>query len=441
MDTSFLTEQYLQALYRYRKNIGWISSVYFDYDIATACIDTHSNVKLNPTFCETWITCIEDWAFLLGHENGHKTVSTILCSNFELNWRYSLLSEHFGSNYMQDLFINQMLFHAIPSTVPERYYGTQPAWDLYMLQRSPKILKKCPQNTPELENKLKLMLLACNRWYRSADYIDLFKVFETACDYLLLCLTSGHRPQSKPDQMMVQHEEPEKESECSIDPTDCGIPGESETTTKIKYKLNIPFVDDFSDLMNFDNETYQKVKCMSDLIEDQVAKIPDIFGNKSYVGYSDPQVDELVAWQLEQYIPWTERFQSSPDREVKVIFDVSGSMFPYLTLLSKVQKLLQTYKTDYYAFSTILAKIEFFQDHAETYTGAGTDLDPILALLDRIEPCLAFIITDGGWGLRKKKLPDEIQAIFEKHRVVVFQQGISKIPHLPSSVGVLQIGM
>ena len=430
MDT--FTELYHQAFYRYRKNIGWISNIFFNEEVSTACVDDFSNITINPTFCKDFILNLEDCAFILAHETAHKTVSTILCSNFELNWRYSLLSEVFSTNYMQDLFINQMLFHAIPSNLPERYYESVSVWDLYMLQRSPQILKKCPTPTKELENKLKLMLLACNKWYKSADYLDLYKVFQTACDYLLLIQHSGIHPESKPEQLMVDHKKSEKEkiSERII-----------ENGRESKFKLNIPFIEDFSALMNFDDEVYQKIKCLSDLIEDQVAKIPDYFGNKSYIGYADPQPEELISWQLELYIPWTERFQTKPSRKVKVIFDVSGSMFPYLTLLSKVRNLLQLYEADFYSFSTIFAKIDFFQDHAETYTGAGTCLDPILTFLENTEPCLAFIITDGEWSLRKHKLQDEINKIFEKHQVIIFQQGTSKIKYLPSSTKIIQIGI
>jgi hypothetical protein len=429
-------EQSLQALYRYRKNIGWINSITFEGRNTTVCIDEFSNVDINLNFCKEYILSLEDWAFILGHEASHKTVSTILCSNFELNWRYSLLSERFSTNYMQDLFINQMLFHAIPTTLPERYYGNQKEWDLYFLQRSPKILKKCPTNTPELLNKLKLVLLACNAWYKTADYLDLYKVYEGTCDYLLLILKSNIQPESLPEQMMVSHQKedttPDKKLYLSEDRED--------NKGKIKFKLNIPLVEDFIDIQNHDCNIYQKIKSLNDLIEDQVAKIPDYFGNKSYIGYADPQPDELVSWQLEQYIPWTERFQTKPALKIKVIFDVSGSMFPYLTLLSKVKHLLQLYEAEFYSFSTLLDKIEFYQDHAETHTGAGTNLDPILNFLEGLEPCLIFIITDGAWSLRKNRLPDTIVEIFEKHKVVIFQQGISKIPYLPSSVNVISIG-
>lgn len=438
MDTTLLTEQYFQALYRYRKNIGWISNIFFDEKVPTAQVDEFSNITIGPAFCHAYVENLEDWAFILGHETAHKTVSTILCSNFELNWRYSILCERFTANYMQDLFINQMLFHAIPSTLPERYYGNQKAWDLYLLQRSPKFLKQCPINTPELENKLKLMLLACNRWYRSADVLDLYKVYETACDYLLLTQRSGIKKQSSEDDLMVTHPKEEKTKEVSYFP-DGELEGEGGSEIDNKFKLNIPLIEDFTNLQNFDNDMYQKVKCMDDLIEEQVAKIPDYLGNKSYIGYADPQAEELVSWQLEQYIPWTERFQTKPAKKVKVIFDVSGSMFPYLTLLSKVRRLLELYEVEYYSFSTILSKIQFFSDHAETFTGAGTLLDPILEFLDGQEPCLVFITSDGEWALRKRKSPEEIARIFEKHRVVVFQQGISKISHLPSSVGIVQV--
>jgi hypothetical protein len=428
-------EQSLQALYRYRKNIGWINSITFEGRNTTVLIDEFSNVDINLNFCKEYVLSLEDWAFILGHEASHKTVSTILCSNFELNWRYSLLSEKFSINYMQDLFINQMLFHAIPTTLPERYYGNQKEWDLYLLQRSPKIFKKCPTSTPELLNKLKLVLLACNAWYKSGDYLDLYKVYEVTCDYLLLTLKSGIPSESIPEQMMVSHQ---KDPENYEENGDIDL---SDSKEKIKFKLNIPFVDDFLEIQNYDHDMYQKIKSMNDLIEDQVAKIPDYFGNKSYIGYADPQTDELVSWQLEQYIPWTERFQTKPSLKIKVIFDVSGSMFPYLTLLSKVRHLLQLYEADFYSFSTLLAKIVFYQDHAETYTGAGTDLDPILTFLEGLEPCLIFLITDGAWTLRKTRLPDVIVDIFEKHKVVIFQQGIGKIPYLPPSVSVVSIGI
>lgn len=432
-----LIEQYHQAHYRYRRNIGWISSITFDEKIPTASVDTFSNISLNEEFCKAYLESLEDWAFILAHETAHKTVATILCSNFELNWRYSLLSERFSTNYMQDLFINQMLFHAIPTTLPERYYGNQKEWDLYFLQRSPKILKKAPTSTPELENKLKLVLLACNQWYKSADYQDLYKVFEAICNYLLQTLKNNIPPESKPEQMMVKHQEDGKEEESYDNTLESG----EDEGGKVKFKLNIPFVEDLAQIQSHDTDTYQKIKCLNDLIESQVAKIPDYFGNKSYIGYSDPQPDELVAWQLEQYVPWTERFQAKPSLKIKVLFDVSGSMFPYLTLLSKVRDLLQLYESDFYAFSTLLSKIQFFQDHAETFTGAGTDLDPILTFLENLEPSLIFIISDGSWALRKARLPETIYSIFERHKVVIFQQGIGKIPYVSPLVNIIQIGL
>jgi hypothetical protein len=310
------------------------------------------------------------------------------------------------------------------------------------LQRSPKILKNLPVSTPELENKLKLYMLACNHWYRSAEIKDLFKVYESACDYLLCTQTCGISPQSSGKDLMVVHPESAETAPTGSgesDPTHGAVVGED--SGKLKYRLRIPYTDDFVKISEIDHDTFCKIQSLQELIEAKIAKIPDYFGNRSYIGYADPQPDELVSWSLELYIPWTERFQVHPAKKIHVIFDVSGSMFPYLALLNKVRHLLDIYPTEFYAFSTILSKIDFLLDHAETFTGAGTDLHPILTLLAGIDPGLVFIITDGNWGLSKKRLPEDIAEIFKRHEVIIFQQGISKIPYIPTDTKVVSIGL
>jgi hypothetical protein len=235
------------------------------------------------------------------------------------------------------------------------------------------------------------------------------------------------------DELMVQHkkEESEEEEEISTEESDGADGGDLKES---KYKLRIPEVVELSNNLQMDNSVYRQIQTFSDLVESQIAKLPIYFGEKRIVGYADPNPEELVSWALEQYIPWTEPLQSQPVQKVVLIFDVSGSMFKYLSVLFKVKAALSNYQTDFYAFSTFISNIQFCSDHANVFTGLGTSLDCILDLLEKLEPSVVYITTDGDWSLRKHRPPEGIERVCLKHKITIFQQGGMKINYLPNEL-------
>jgi hypothetical protein len=428
-------EFYLQAYYRYRHNIGYLSSVVPSEEIQTAQVDEHANVEISPKFYEDFIKTPEDMAFILGHESAHKNVNVILASDFELNWRYSILIQRgYSDNFLSDLFINQMLFHAIPSTVCERYYATCEDPILMMLQRSIKLLKECPAPDDVSQSKLKLFLLACTHWYKNNEIQLLYEVFKAACDYLSSIPPPPKKENGKgnqmDDQLMVQHKKGESDEE-DQEIQDSSYHTRDSELKESKYKLRIPGILELADNLHIDPSVYNQIQSFNELVESQIAKLPIYFGEKRTIGYADPAPEELVSWALEQYVPWTEPIQSMPVQKVVLIFDVSGSMFKYLTILFKIKAVLADYLTEFYAFSTFVSGIQFASDHANVYTGLGTSLDCVLELLDKLEPSVVYITTDGDWSLSKKKPPEYLERLCHKHKITIFQQGNMKIPYLP----------
>lgn len=430
MNLSEFNELKFQALYRYRTAIGWLNDVQLLEQPFTARVDvTTKTVEISQVFYEAFIKNVEDLAFILGHESAHNTIDLILATNLELNFYYSLLlARGWDSNFLQDFFINQMLFHGIPSNLPERYYTNTKEWPNLFLQRRLQPFERLKLETNEQESKLQEFKHACQDWYKTDDFQMLKKVFETGCQFLVLF----EKPGQSDEQPMVEHPKEETE-ECS------GTPEQEQLTSSAgkgsaEFPLRIPLVDDFSNcpFQLFDTQT--ALQSLASSIEFQTSKLQEQSGFKRFPGWSDPTDEELVSWAIEQYIPWTEGAVNPQSQPVVVIFDVSGSMFKYLAALSLIRNLLSLYSVTYYAFSNVLSTITFHEKYASVQTGFGTSLDRVLDLLKQIEPSNVFLISDAMWSLSAIYNDEQLASLFRKHRVTLFQQGQAPIPYVPKEL-------
>lgn len=170
-----------------------------------------------------------------------------------------------------------------------------------------------------------------------------------------------------------------------------------------------------------------------------LAKIADEHGYKRKPGWSDPSDEELLSWETENFIPWSEPNVKQDKPQIKLVFDISGSMFQYLALLNWLREQFMDYDIEFFAFSSMLSQIQFKSTHAEAWTGMSTLLDPVLEVLQSFEDAVVIIVSDGDWKLQKRMLPEKLQAIFERNRVILLQPIDFKVPYLPSSVQVQRI--
>jgi len=427
MDLSNFDESCFQALYSYRSSIGWINKVIAS-DVETAMTDRSGEVQIGRKFFNQSIQNLEDLAFILAHEAAHKNVALLIASELELCYRYSnLINKGWSANFLEDFFINQSLFHAIPSNLPERFYADCKNWSVVFLQRSPKLFNTLKDLTEEQENALSQFKYAAQDWYKTNDLSNLYEVFKTGCDFLALMPPDKNNQESK---SLVDHS-PEDLDGGEGDPQG-GEGNEASEGTKNGIKLRIPLIQDAKSASRFNlNDLMQALASLSSAIGNQAKRISEASGTQRIIGYSSPQDEELVNWELENYVPWTEAVVSPQKQEIVVLFDISGSMFKYLTLLHSIRAMLYEYKTQYFAFSSIVSNISFRRHYAEAKTGFGTSLGCILQILQKLEPSNVFIITDADWKLDTKEWPIEYaENLFRKHKITIFQQGHRNIRYI-----------
>jgi hypothetical protein len=371
---------------------------------------------------------MEDFAFILGHESAHKYINLLLASEFELNYHYSILIQRgWDQNFLEDMLINQSFFHTIPSNLVERYYANTSNWSQLFLQRLLPPFNKLKQLTEIQQTKLDLYKQACQAWYKDDEIPLLFEVFKSACKFLALF------PPEDQSELLVKHEKDEEDeaqsAPVSIDPDI--VSSKAGSGNQLAVKLRIPYVTDFKL-----SHTWRMEKVIASVAEFsnqlmlEAKKLQDSNGVNRIPGYSEPTDEELISWEVEQYIPWSEPVASPQSSKIVVIFDVSGSMFQYLMLLSSIRDLLANLDVTYYAFSNILSNIDFLPQHAEVQTGFGTSLTVILELLQTLEPSNVWIVSDGVWSLSREYPPDRAEGILSKHFVTLFQRGTSKIKHI-----------
>lgn len=138
----------------------------------------------------------------------------------------------------------------------------------------------------------------------------------------------------------------------------------------------------------------------------------------------------MILWDLEIYQPWTEPMGSPESQEILVIFDVSGSMFKYLSLLNMIRSILKNHQTTYWAFSDKPNEIVFKEKYAEVITGFGTKLDAVLDILKDRQRSNVFLITDAEWQLTKRYPIENVERIIHNHNTTLFQRGRGKISYL-----------
>ena len=426
MDLSNFDESVFQALYAYRSSIGWINRVEAA-DIETAMIDRNGEVQIGRKFYNQSLQNLEDLAFILAHEAAHKNIALIIASELELCYRYSnLINKGWSSNFLEDFFINQSLFHAIPSNLPERFYSDYKNWSSIFLQRSPKLFNTLKNLTNEQEAALGAFKYAAQDWYKTNDISNLYEVFKTGCDFLVLMPVDN----SNETKSIVDHSsDDEKDQGNELTPEE-GL--QASDGDKEGIKLRIPLVNDVKTASRFNlNELMQSLASLSSAIGNEAKRLSENSGTKRIIGYTNPTDEELVNWELENYIPWSEAIVSPQKQEIVVLFDISGSMFKYLSLLHSIRALLYEYKTRYFAFSSIISGISFKRDYAEAKTGFGTLMDCILEVMQRLEPSNIFIITDADWKLNTKDWPVEYaENLFAKHKVTIFQHGHRNIRYI-----------
>lgn len=425
-------ENVYQALYRYRAVIGWLNSVEIIDEPITARVDKHSQVEIGRKFKEEHLKCIEDIAFILSHESAHKYVSLLLASDFELNYWYSrLLSKGWTENYLQDLLINQSQFHAIQSNLPERYYDQTDNWTHLFLQRNLKAFGRLTKLNEKQEDALKYFLLTCQQWYLQNELPQLFEVFKSACKFLDLFEFPSNLPQKDG---LVEHKEEEEEEDCNCDPAQVDdLPAHGGGKNLGEALLNIPYVSDFKVGMSWHLESlYKSLEKLSAAIDLLAKRISDAAGQHRTIGYSGPTEEELVNWDVGIFVPWTEALVAPQTKEITLIFDVSGSMFKYLSLLHNMREILRDFDVRWLAFSSWLSKIVFKDDHAEVKTGFGTDITDIVTYLAKLDRTNVVIISDAQWRLDIKQYSVETATtIFRKHHVTLLQAAYSDIRFLP----------
>lgn len=413
-------ESILLALYQYRKDIGWLNSVEPSDKVKTAEVDKNKNVKIGTLFFEKYLHSPEDIAFVLAHESSHQYIQTLLAADFEINLRYSLLCNRgWDSNYLQDILINQSLFHCIPSNLPERFY-CHSKWTHWFLQRKldpfEKIEEQITLNSHQ-KDLLALYRMACVDWYKSNNLIHFFEVFKKVGDFLLTF------PPQQTEDLMVSHEEGKADKEMDEDKEVC-------EDTKDELHLRIPLVEDpITNSLRIE-ELRTTLTNLAENIEQKARKLEDTYSEKRQEGYGNPHIEELIEWDLGIFQPWTEPKGNPESKEILVIFDVSGSMFKYLSLLNVIRSLLKNHDATYWAFSDTPSEIIFKETYAEVKTGFGTKLDAVLEILKDREPSVVFLISDADWALGKKYPVENAENILHQHDITLFQRGSGKIAYV-----------
>lgn len=414
-----------QALYRHRSVIGRINAVEMDEKVPTAQVDKYGNVALGPEFCEKYVKSMDDMAFVLAHEGAHQHCRVLIASDFDTNLRYSLaISAGWGVNYLEDILINQSLFHAIPSNLVERFY-LDSTWQYWFLQRKLEVFDTLTDITPHQQTLLQQYRYAAVDWYKQADLPNLLNCFKAAIDFLL------SMPRSDTDKMMVKHEEQEGEEECSSPAGSCeteGAGGSDQATSRLK--LRIPLVDTPAQYLFKAESLADSIQAMANELAAQGKHLNEEYSQTRREGYSNPHIDEIIQWDLELYVPWSEPKSDPVSQGVVVIFDCSGSMFKFLTLLNTVRAIFSGFDATYWAFSDQPDKIIFHEDYAEVETGFSTMFDAVLEILQGLEASNVYIVSDGSWRLSPKFPPEVAEQILAKHRVVLLQQGSRKLPYI-----------
>jgi hypothetical protein len=423
-------ELLLQALYLYKQQIGRTNSIEFSEDVQTAQVDEFGNVIIGDRFFDEFIKNVHDAAFVLGHESAHPQVRTLLAFDYDINVRYSILiNRGWETNYLEDLFINLSLFHEIPSNLIERYYAKSD-WQYQLLQRLPegfdriKVLKTL---TDEQTSKLEMFKIAAVEWYRDEDYTlgKLMIAYKMACDFLI------SMPIAPSDETMVKHEKAAKEDKkhSNCEGNGGGSGNESDGSF---LELKIP-LDGQPLSHRFRN--FNASGCLQNLLEEfqkLSTKIEDDSSDRRQDGYHNPDVEDLIMWELDIYTPWTEAVTSKNKRDVLVIFDVSQSMFPFLSLLQSVRSTMGE-SAEYWAFSTMAAEIVFDQKYAYVKTGFGTDLGAILQILARRPTSDVIIVTDGEWTL-EGYAKEHAENILKRHNITVLRRGTSKLNRIDNNL-------
>ena len=413
-----------QALYRHRAVIGQVSTVEMDSTVPTAQVDRYGNVLLGEEFCKRYVRNMDDMAFVLAHEASHQYCRVLVASDFETNLRYSLaIQAGWGINFLEDLLINQSLFHAIPSNLVERFY-VDSEWPYWFLQRKLDLFDKIPDLTPTQQNLLLQFRHAAVDWYKQADIPALLGCFKAAVDFLL------SMPVADTSQTMVKHgdEEPGCSSSGSSSNEEACTGASDQSDSRLQ--LRIPLVDTPARWVFKAEALSESIQAMVDEIANQGKHLNEEYSQTRREGYSNPHIDELIQWDLGLYVPWSEPKADPISQSVVVIFDCSGSMFKFLTLLNTVRAIFKDRNTTYWAFSDRADTIEFHSDYALVQTGFSTMLDAVLDILLPLEPSNVYIVSDGSWRLSPKYPPEVAEQILAKHRVVLLQQGARKLPYV-----------
>jgi hypothetical protein len=419
-----------QALYRHRSVIGKILTVEMDEKIPTAQVDKYGNVLLGNEFCNTYVRNMDDMAFVLAHEASHQHCRVLIASDFDTNLRYSMaIQAGWEVNFLEDMLINQSLFHAIPSNLVERFY-VDSEWQYWFLQRKLDLFNNMQDITPQQQTLLQQYRYAAVDWYKQPDLTNLLSCFKAAIDFLL------SMPRSDTSKLMVKHEKPEG---CEEEP-DCSSSGSCETGVGAsdqaaeRLKLRIPLVDTPAHYLFKAEALAESIQNMADELANQGRHLNEEYSQTRREGYSNPHIDELILWDLGLYVPWSEPKSDPISQGVVVIFDCSGSMFKFLTLLNTVRAIFNGHDVTYWAFSDQPDKIQFHEDYALVETGFSTMFDAVLDILSNLESSSnVYIVSDGSWRLSPKYPPEVAEQILAKHKVVLLQQGSRKLPYIRES--------
>jgi hypothetical protein len=419
-----------QALYRHRSLIGHITTVEMDEQASTAQVDKYGNVQLGPQFCKDYIRNMDDMAFVLAHEASHQHCRVLIASDFETNMRYSMaIQAGWGANFLEDLLINQSLFHAIPSNLVERFYKDS-EWQYWLLQRRLEPFDQLKDLTPQQQVLLSQYRHAAVDWYKQADISLLLCCFKASVDFLL------SMPRSTTEKLMVKHGDTSEDSEgegcdgsSDSDKPSCG----ASDSAAPRLQLRIPLVDTPAKYVFKAEALSEAIQSMSDAIAQQGKHLNEEYSQVRREGYSNPHIEELIHWDLGLFIPWSEPKADPISQSVVVIFDCSGSMFKFLTLLNTVRAIFKDRDATYWAFSDEPTQIDFHSDYALVETGFSTMLDAVLDILVALEPSNVYIVSDGSWRLSPKYPPEVAEQILMKHQVVLLQQGARKLPYVKES--------
>jgi hypothetical protein len=397
-----------------------------DEKVPTAQVDKFGNVLLGPDFCEKYVRNMDDMAFVLAHEGAHQHCRVLIASDFDTNLRYSLaIQAGWGVNFLEDMLINQSLFHAIPSNLVERFY-LDADWQYWFLQRKLDLFDRLQDLNPHQQTMLQQYRYAAVDWYKQADISTPLACFKAAIDFLLTM------PRAKTDETMVKHESSEGGEGGEDAPSDScqGGDGASDQLASNRLKLRIPLVDTPAQYLFKADALAESISAMAAELAAQGRHLNEEYSQTRREGYSNPHIEELIHWDLDLYVPWSEPKSDPVSQGVVVIFDCSGSMFKFLTLLNTVRAIFSGYDATYWAFSDQSDKIEFYADHAEVETGFSTMFDAVLDILQPLESSNVYIVSDGSWRLSPKYPPEVAEQILAKHRVVLLQQGARKLPYV-----------